>query len=148
MLRRKLASDIPIYVEPGRYLVADAGILLTRVVGFKKRLDGTTWIYLDTGFTHLLSGFLYKWYFPLINVSKVNESHDTPFRVAGVLCDSDDVFHDYEGEKTSDPKLPTFRYLPRRTEVEDVLAFLHVGAYNYEEVSTYNSIDIPDVIFI
>ncbi len=147
-LRKRVGNDIPIYIEPGRYIVADAGILVTRVVGYKERLDGTRWLYLDTGFTHLLSGFLYKWYFPLVNASRISDKHDSRFRVAGILCDSDDVFHDYEGEKTGKPKLPYYRSLPDPTNVGDILAFLHVGAYNLEEASTYNSIDKPEAIFI
>ena len=147
-LRKRIGNDIPIYVEPGRYIVADAGMLIARVVGYKERLDGTRWIYLDTGFTHLLSGFLYKWYFPLVNISRISEDHNTGFRVAGILCDSDDLFHDYEGEKMGRPRLPYYRPLPSNTYVGDVVAFLHVGAYNYEEASTYNSIEKPEVIFI
>ncbi len=145
---RRLVGEIPIYIEPGRYVVGDAGLLATRVIGMKERLDGTRWLILDAGFTHLLSGALYKWYFPLVNASRIGEPHDTPFRVAGPLCDSDDVFHDYEGEKVGRPRLPRYRYLPGETSVGDLLVFLHVGAYNYEEASEYNSIPRPRVVFV
>jgi len=145
---RRVVCDAPLYIEPGRYVVGDAGILATRVVGMKERLDGTRWLILDAGFTHLLSGALYKWYFPLVNASRILDSHDTPYRVAGPLCDSDDVFHDYEGEKMGRPRLPRYRYLPRDTGIGDLLVFLHVGAYNYEEASEYNSVPRPGVVFI
>ncbi len=147
-LRRALGRDTPLMMEPGRYVVADSGILVTKIVGFKERSWGDRWIFLDTGFTHLLSGFLYKWYFPLVNASRISEAHDTPYRVAGILCDSDDIFHDYMGEKSGMPMLPRYRFLPRDTYVGDILAFLHVGAYNYEEASTYNSVDIPRLVLI
>jgi len=147
-IRKMVGVEIPIYLEPGRFLVGDSGMLITRVVGYKERLDGTRWLYIDTGFIHLLSGLLYRWYFPIINISRLNEAHDTGYRVAGILCDSDDVFHDYEGEKHGLARLPYYRYLPSSTDIGDILMFLHVGAYNYEEVSTYNSIEKPPLIFI
>lgn len=147
-IRKMVGKDIPIYLEPGRFLVGDAGMLITRIIGYKERLDGTRWLYIDTGFIHLLSGLLYRWYFPIINISRLDEVHDTGYRLAGILCDSDDIFHDYEGEKHGISRLPPYKYLPSSTTVGDIMMFLHVGAYNYEEVSTYNSIEKPPVIFI
>ncbi len=147
LLKRYLEGYIA-YIEPGRYIVADAVIHLTRVVGMKKRLNDVVWLFLDSGFNYLASGLIYKWYYPLINVSRASDPHDKPFRVGGILCDSDDIFHDYEGEKKGSPKLPFYRHLPSETSIGDILAFLHVGAYNIEEFMNYNSHPNPVIKYI
>jgi len=137
-----------IYVEPGRYVVADSTILLSKVVGVKDRLSGVRWIYLNIGVNYVTSQLIYKWYYPMVNVSKSSQPHNHPFRVGGILCDSDDIFHDYEGEKVGMARLPRYRHLPSRTSPGDVIALLHVGAYNIEGFMRYNSHPDPIVRYV
>jgi len=141
-------SGLNIYFEFGRRMIADAGILLTKVVNIKERSNGDRWIILDVGFNTLLSSTLYKWYYPLLNISKISDEHMDEYRVAGPLCDTDDVFHDLEGEKIGHPTLPTYRKLPKNTSPGDIMMFMHVGAYTFEEASNYNSIPRPAIILI
>lgn len=129
-----------LYLELGRRLISDSGILISRAVNYKERINGEKWIILDTGFNLLLSNLLYKWYYPIVNLSRIESPHESPFRVAGPLCDTDDVFHDLEGEFKGEPMLPKYRLLPEKSWAGDLFAFFHVGAYTIEESSNYNSL--------
>ena len=148
MVKEYGLEKMSIFFEFGRRIIADSGILLTRVINIKKRVDGEKWIILDAGFNLLLSSVLYKWYYPLINITKISEPHNHPFRVGGPLCDTDDAFHDIPGEEDNSPQLPKYRPLPKDTGVGDKMMFMHVGAYSFEESSTYNSFPRPPIVLI
>jgi diaminopimelate decarboxylase len=68
--------------------------------------------------------------------------------VGGPLCDTDDAYHDLEGELKGQPELPRYRYLPRETSPNDIIGVFHVGAYSIEESSNYNSLPRPPMILI
>ncbi len=143
---KKTRYEVELYLELGRRLIADTGILLMRVINQKTRSNGEKWLILDGGFNILLSTVLYKWYYPMINLSRIEEPHDHPFRIGGPICDTDDAFHDLEGELENDPHLPRYRYLPEKTEPGDIIMVLHVGAYTIEEASNYNSLPRPPMV--
>ena len=122
----RLAADgrggVEVWFEPGRYLVAEAGTLLTRVHTLKDTGDrvfaGT-----DSGFNHLLRPTLYGAYHALANLSNP-DGQARPYDVVGNICESGDLF-------------------ARAREVEelrrgDVLAVLDAGAYGAAMGSTYN----------
>ena len=140
---KRTKYGVELYLELGRRLIADTGILLMKVINTKTRSNGERWLILDGGFNILLSTVLYKWYYPMINLSRIEEPHDHPFRVGGPICDTDDAFHDLEGELKNDPHLPRYRYLPEETGPGDIIMILHVGAYTMEEASNYNSLPRP-----
>ncbi|MBB4313720.1 diaminopimelate decarboxylase family protein [Roseospira marina] len=166
-IREGLGPDVTVIVEPGRSLVADAAVLLTRVVNAKAR-EGTRWLLLDAGFNVMGDQFAYKWYFHMINATRADRPHDTPFRVGGPLCDGGDVFFDVDGETQfaalldavpdlADQsallrrllvRLPSHRALPATTDVGDVLCLLDVGAYGVDQVTAYNGRPAPAVVML
>jgi len=127
--------DAALVIEPGRYLVADAGVLLTRVNTIKEPPDG----YLagvDAGMTDLLRPALYDAHHEIRNLTaESGESTDRStgrVSVVGPICESTDVF-------ARDRDLPT----PARG---DLLAIGNAGAYGIEMASQYNSRPRPAVV--
>ncbi|MGZ0745575.1 diaminopimelate decarboxylase [Haloparvum sp. AD34] len=116
-------TEVTLAVEPGRYVVADAGLLLTRVNTVKPTAEETV-VGVDAGMTDLLRPAMYDAYHPIRNLSG-GDRDEIPVTVAGPICESADVF------STKRP-LAT----PERG---DVLAIGIAGAYGYEMASQYNS---------
>ena len=116
--------DATLTVEPGRYLVADAGVLLTRV-NTVKRAGETTMVGVDAGMTALARPAMYDAHHEMRNCSADDERRpDRPVTVAGPVCESGDTF----GE-----------HWLRDPERGDLLAVGNAGAYGYEMASQYNS---------
>jgi len=111
-------------IEPGRYLVSDASILLTRVNTVKvtpfKRFVGV-----DAGFNTLLRPTMYGSYHHVVVANKLNELEEETYDVAGPICESGDL-------------LARDRQLPKVQE-GDLLAVLNAGAYGYAMSSQYNT---------
>lgn len=140
-----LLEALTIVFEPGRHIVGDTGLLLTRVCNIKARPEtGDTWLLTDAGYSLALSMAMYKWYYHLVSASRADEAHDSPFKVAGPLCDSGDVYFDIE----KGTRLPNYRLLPAGTGVGDVLALLNVGAYALDQASQYNGRPIPAAVMV
>jgi diaminopimelate decarboxylase len=132
---RKVLPDICIILEPGTRVVADTAVLLTTVQNYKeRRTKGDTWLLLDAGFNTLLDACVHNWYFHAIAANKTNSRAERPYKLAGPLCDSGDVYHDSEGLG----RLPDYRMLPDEMKPGDVIAFLDVGAYTLEQMCQYN----------
>jgi diaminopimelate decarboxylase len=140
-----LLEGVTIVLEPGRRIVGDAGLVLTRVCNMKRRPEtDDTWLLTDAGYSPMLSQAMYKWYYHLISASRADEDHGTPYKVAGPLCDSGDVYFDIEQGK----RLPNYRLLPEGTGVDDVLASLNTGAYALDQASQYNGRPIPAAVMV
>ncbi len=148
-----LLEGITLLLEPGRSIIADAAVCLTTVRNKKERpLYGSeianrkskieNWILTDAGFNILLSMETYKWYYHLISAERAGEPHETPYKVAGPLCDGGDVYFDIEGEG----RLPDHRLLPENVEPGEVLALLNCGAYSLAQASQYNARFLPPVV--
>ena len=124
--------DVELAIEPGRYLVADAGVLLTAVNTVKESGDG----YLagvDAGMTDLLRPALYDAYHDVRSVGTESGSRpDAHVSVVGPICESTDVL-------ARDRSLPR----PRRG---DLLAVGNAGAYGIEMANQYNSRPRPPVV--
>ncbi|MFB6091392.1 MAG: diaminopimelate decarboxylase [Haloquadratum sp.] len=116
--------DATLAVEPGRYAVADAGVLLTRV-NTVKEARGTTVVGVDAGMTTLLRPAMYDAYHAIRNLSAPADAEETTVTVAGPICESADVL----GEHRSLSR-------PGRGQI---LAIGNAGAYGYEMSNTYNS---------
>ncbi|MCD2202106.1 diaminopimelate decarboxylase [Halobacterium sp. KA-6] len=126
--------DAELVVEPGRFLVADAGVLLTEV-NTVKRTDGPTLAGVDAGMTTLLRPALYDAHHEVRTLTR--DSHNRPDRtvtVVGPICESTDV-------------LAERRRLPR-PERGDLLAVGNAGAYGVEMASQYNSRPRPAVVAV
>lgn len=110
-------------VEPGRFLVGDAGVLLTRVLGEKPQ-GGTTFLLVDAAMNDLLRPALYSAEHPIVPVAPRSGAHRT-VDVVGPVCETGDFL----GKR---------RDLPP-TRPGDLLAVLAAGAYGASMASNYNS---------
>jgi diaminopimelate decarboxylase len=126
--------DAQLAIEPGRYLVADAGVLLTTVTTVKPT-EETTVVGVDAGMTTLLRPALYDAYHEIRSLAPDSvEREKKTCLVAGPICETADVLG-------SDRSLPA-------PEHEDLLAIGNGGAYGYEMASQYNSRPRPAVVTV
>jgi len=124
--------DADLGIEPGRYFVADAGVLLARVNTVKETPE-TTVVGVDAGMTTLIRPAMYSSYHQIRSLAPDADGRETvSATVAGPICETADVL----GE---DRPLPA----PERG---DVLALGNAGAYGYEMASQYNSRPRPAVV--
>lgn len=128
--------DADLTIEPGRYFVADAGVLLTEVNTVKDARE-TTVAGVDAGMTTLIRPAMYDASHPIRNLTADTEATASstgdgddgretgPQTVAGPICESGDVF-------CTDRELPV-------SKRGDILAIGNAGAYGYEMANQYNS---------
>lgn len=164
-----LLNGITLLLEPGRSIISDAAVCLTTVRNHKERpvsnvqltmdsgqsvdetlstvhypLSTDHWLLTDAGFNILLSMETYKWYYHLISAERADQPHDTPYKLAGPLCDGGDVYFDIEGQN----RLPDHRPLPANIQPGEILALLNCGAYSLAQASQYNGRFLPPVVLI
>src|ERR1051325_78053 len=140
-----LLDQVTILLEPGRSVIADAGLVLTTVRNIKTRPEtGDVWLLADAGYNIMLSMNNYKWYYHLISASRAGEVHSTSYKVAGPLCDSGDVYFDIE----RCGRLPDYRKLPAEVQPGEVLALLNCGAYSLAQMFHYNGRPLPAAVLI
>jgi len=111
-------------VEPGRYLVCDAGVLLT-TVNTVKVTPSRKFVGVDAGFNTLIRPTMYGSYHQVIVANKLNEANKETYDVVGPICESGDAL-------AKDRELPTI-------EEGDLLAVLNAGAYGFSMSSQYNA---------
>ena len=116
-------------IEPGRYLVAEAGVLLARVTQVVEK-DGVRRIGLDAGMNTLVRPAMYDAWHAIHNLSRLDDEAVLPFDVVGPICESSDVF----GHA---------RMLPAATQEGDVVLIADAGAYGMAMASTYNLRALP-----
>jgi len=140
-----LLDQIKILLEPGRSVIADAGLVLTTVRNIKRRPEtGDTWLLMDAGYNLLLSMNNYKWYYQLISATRAGLPHQTEYKVAGPLCDSGDVYFDIERQG----RLPDYRRLPDNVRPGEILALLNSGAYSLAQMFPYNGRPLPAAVMV
>jgi D-ornithine/D-lysine decarboxylase len=140
-----LLDAVTILLEPGRSIIADAGLVLTTVRNIKRRPEtGDIWLLTDAGYNLMLSMNNYKWYYHLISASCPDQPHEDPYKVAGPLCDSGDVYFDIE----RGGRLPDYRLLPADVQPGEVLALLNSGAYSLAQMFHYNGRPLPAAVMI
>lgn len=113
-----------LFVEPGRYLVGDASILLT-AVNTVKVTPTHKYVGVDAGFNTLMRPAMYGSYHPILVANKLDATDKDTFDVAGPLCESGDLL-------AKDRELPL-------VDEGDLLAVLNAGAYGFSMSSQYNS---------
>lgn len=121
-----------LYIEPGRYLVGDAAVLLTRVNTIKNSYR--SFVGVDAGFNTLLRPVMYDSYHHIVVANKGNNREVEKVDVAGNVCESGDLF-------ARDRPLP-------KIEEGDLLAILNAGAYSFSMASQYNSRPRPAEILV
>jgi diaminopimelate decarboxylase len=140
-----LLDRVTILLEPGRSIIADAGVVLTTVRNIKRRPEtGDVWLLTDAGYNILLSMNNYKWYYHLISASRACEPLSAEYKVAGPLCDSGDVYFDIERHG----RLPDYRMLPSDVAPGEILAMLNAGAYSLAQMFPYNGRPLPAAVMI
>ena len=122
-----------LWIEPGRYLVADAGVLLARVTQLKDK-GGFRYLGIDTGMNSLIRPALYDAWHKIVNLTRLGEPATALYQVVGPICESGDV-------------LGTDRRLPEARE-GDVMLIAQTGAYGKVMSSHYNLRDEADEIVI
>lgn len=115
--------ECELWLEPGRYLVAAAGVLLTHVTQLKGKGD-TRYIGVDTGMNSLIRPALYGAWHPIVNLSKLDEPVAGAYDVVGPICETGDI-------------LGHSRVLPDTRE-GDVIMIGNAGAYGRVMSSSYN----------
>jgi diaminopimelate decarboxylase len=111
-----------IWIEPGRSIVADAGILLTKVLYIKEN-SLRKFVIVDAGMTELLRPSLYNAYHQIVPLTIDTFAHEK-VDVVGPICETGDF-------------LAKDRMLPK-TKQQDILAVLTTGAYGFVSASNYN----------
>jgi diaminopimelate decarboxylase len=111
-------------IEPGRYLVCDASILLT-TVNTIKTTPSKKFVGVDAGFNTLVRPTMYGSYHPILVANKVAHADKETYDVVGPICESGDAL-------AKDRPLPN-------VEEGDLLAVLNSGAYGFSMSSQYNS---------
>ena len=112
-----------IWIEPGRYLVAAAGVLLARVTQLKTKGD-VRYVGVATGMNSLIRPALYGSYHEIVNLTRLRDPPEHVINIVGPICESGDILgHD--------------RMLPATLE-GDVLLIANAGAYGFVMSSRYN----------
>lgn len=144
--RRELVSElghpVRLEIEPGRFLVAGAGVLAAEVRA-QKPVGSNYFVLVDAGFNDLMRPAMYGSNHRVSvldadGAPRASDARDTV--LAGPLCESGDVFTQVEGGDVEPVPVP-------RTDVGDLVVFHDTGAYGASMSSTYNSRPlIPEVL--
>ena len=132
-LEDRQGHKLTLEIEPGRYLVAESGYLISEIRAIKK-MGGNLFYLLDAGFNNLARPILYGAYHPMSIVpadgAKERPQHDVV--VGGPLCESGDIFTQEEGGFVCKRTLPV-------AHVGEFLVLERAGAYGAVMASNYNS---------
>ncbi|MBK0126442.1 diaminopimelate decarboxylase [Pantoea sp. S61] len=138
-----LGHPVKLEIEPGRFLVAESGVLVSQVRAVKE-MGSRHFVLVDAGFSDLMRPSMYGSYHHISVLpadGRALSDATVESVVAGPLCESGDVFTQLEGGKVETRALPA-------TQVGDYLVFHDTGAYGASMSSNYNSRPlIPEVLF-
>ena len=126
-------QKLHLILEPGRYLVAESGYLLTRVNTVKKNPDGRKFVGVNSGFNHLIRPAMYGSYHEIVNISNPDGKKEK-VDIVGNLCESGDKF-------------AVQRKISHVRE-NDLLVIQNAGAYGYSMSSDYNLRPKPEEILV
>ncbi len=126
---KSLWPQYALWIEPGRFLVAESGVLLTRVTQTSNKL-GVRRVGADAGMNALLRPALYNAWHEIVNLTRLDDAPGAPAEVVGPICETGDV-------------LGRRRALPETTRSGDVLLIAHAGAYGFVMANRYNLRELP-----
>ncbi len=122
-LKAQLPRPMDIWLEPGRYLVANAGALLARVTQTKGKGE-VRYVGLATGMNSLIRPALYGAWHPIYHFDRLGERGESVYNVVGPICETGDI-------------LGLDRLLPE-CQPGDLLLIANTGAYGRVMASHYN----------
>lgn len=124
---------LKILLEPGRFLVGNAGVLLTRVEHLK-RGAGKNFLIVDAAMNDLVRPAMYDSYHEIVPVHRDSSRRSLVADVVGPICESGDCF-------TKDRQL-------QEVGEGELLALMSAGAYGYAMASRYNSRSMPAEVLV
>ncbi len=133
-LANQFGHEISLEIEPGRFLAAESGYLISEIRAIKTAGENTYYL-VDAGFNNLARPILYGAYHPMAICPADGSATGRPAKdvvVGGPLCESGDIFTQEEGGFVSTRSLP-------EAKVGDFLVIGVAGAYGYTMASNYNS---------
>ncbi len=125
-------SNYDLSFEPGRYLIAEAGILITSIINLKQN-GGINYLIVDAGMNTLVRPAMYNAYHKIKSINNKSQKQFT-YSVAGPICESSDIFQ-------KNVKLP-------EQSIGDILVIEDVGAYGKVMSSNYNTRLLPSEILV
>jgi bifunctional diaminopimelate decarboxylase / aspartate kinase len=126
---RQAYPQYELWIEPGRYLVAEAGVLLLAVTQVVDK-SGVRRVGVDAGMNALLRPALYGAWHEIVNLSRLDDAEGSAAEVVGPICETGDV-------------LGRRRRLPDGTAPGDCMLVADAGAYGAVMASRYNLREIP-----
>jgi len=143
-LEDRFGHRIRLEIEPGRYLTAESGYVVTEVRAVKRQ--GTRkYLLVDAGFNTLARPVLYGSYHPMslcpAAEGSTAESGVEEVAVGGPLCESGDIFTQTDGGFVASRSLP-------QAQVGDLLVIEIAGAYGFVMASNYNSKPLPAEVLL
>lgn len=123
-----------VIIEPGRSIVAEAGITLYTVGAIKTIPEVRTYVSVDGGMCDNPRYILYQSKYTAVIANKANEKADFLATIAGKCCESGDMIQEHT-------------YI-QKPQTGDTLAVLSTGAYNYSMSSNYNRNPRPAVVML
>jgi diaminopimelate decarboxylase len=127
------AIGLRVFLEPGRFLVGNAGVLLARV-RYLKQTEHKKFVIVDAGMNDLIRPALYQGHHEIVPIREPSTNAREPVDVVGPVCESGDFFAQN-------------RELPAMTE-GDLVALMSAGAYGFAMASNYNSRPLPAEVLV
>ena len=131
LLAKVYRHPIRLEIEPGRYIVAESGYLVSEIRAVKNQGENLFYL-VDAGFNNLVRPVMYGSYHPIAVAGAPADAPESDVIVGGPLCESGDIFTQKEGGYVEKRRLPA-------AEVGDLLVFGVAGAYGFMMGSNYNS---------
>ena len=126
-------TGLKILLEPGRYIVGNAGVMLSRCL-YEKKGSVKTFRIVDAGMNDLIRPALYEGHHEIVPVNDPSGVNQTVVDVVGPICETGDFF-------CQNRELPDF-------QAGEVIALLSAGAYGFTMASNYNSRALPVEILV
>jgi ornithine decarboxylase len=130
--KRLFPKDIELIAEPGRFMAASAGTLVSEVIGKAKR-EGKIFYYINDGVYHTFSGVVYDHWIP--NFQAFKKGKTEVCAVVGPTCDSFD-------------KISVSEELPGNLEIGDCLCTYNIGAYSIASSTKFNGFEGAKILHV
>lgn len=128
---KQYGRQLELWLEPGKFLVSEAGYLLVKA-NVVKETPSVTFVGVDSGLNHLIRPMMYDAYHGVYNLSKM-EGKKVKYNVVGYICETDTIASQRELHEV---------------EAGDLLVIKNAGAYGYSMASNYNSRLRPPEVLI